>query len=352
MAQPTIDTLTLNSGSGGSDLAGDTVASKFWQATLVGYSTGDGAANVVMADTGLPVVAATGATWACTQSGTWNVGTVTTVTTVTSVTDLAKLGGQAVSMGTGVRDAGTQRVTVSTDDVVPVSQSGTWNVGTVTTVTSVTDLAKLGGQSVSMGTGVRDAGTQRVTVATDDVVPVSQSGTWNVGTVTTVTSVTDLAKLGGQSVSMGTGVRDAGTQRVTVATDDVVPVVPAVQTDFVYDGDTKCTIKRITGLAASGTVNMIAAVGTKKFRVFSLALIATSATVTNVYVHNDDNDILGDSSNPIPLATDADGDNMAGFILPWNPGGWFDTDAVNENLSVTLSAAQDVIYAVTYAEVA
>jgi hypothetical protein len=31
-----------------------------------------------------------------------------------------------------------------------------------------------------MGSGVRAAGTQRVTIATDDIVPASQSGTWTV----------------------------------------------------------------------------------------------------------------------------------------------------------------------------
>lgn len=73
MAQPTFDSLTLNAGSGGSDLAGDSVSTKFWQAILVGFSTGDGSAKVVMADEGMPVVAATGATWTVTNSGTFAV---------------------------------------------------------------------------------------------------------------------------------------------------------------------------------------------------------------------------------------------------------------------------------------
>jgi hypothetical protein len=66
-----------------------------------------------------------------------NAGTVTAVTTVATVTNLAQMGGVAISLNTGVRDTGTQRVTIATDDVVPASQSGTWNVGTVTTVTTV-----------------------------------------------------------------------------------------------------------------------------------------------------------------------------------------------------------------------
>lgn len=45
-----------------------------------------------------------------------------------TVTSLTQMNGQAIAMGTGVRTAGTQRVTIATDDVVPVSQSGSWSV--------------------------------------------------------------------------------------------------------------------------------------------------------------------------------------------------------------------------------
>jgi hypothetical protein len=49
------------------------------------------------------------------------------------------------------------------------------------TLATVTNLSQLGGQNIAMGTGTRSAGTLRVTIATDDIVPVSQSGTWSVG---------------------------------------------------------------------------------------------------------------------------------------------------------------------------
>lgn len=48
--------------------------------------------------------------------------------TLATVTSLTQMNGQAIAMGTGVRTAGTQRVTIATDDVVPASQSGTWTV--------------------------------------------------------------------------------------------------------------------------------------------------------------------------------------------------------------------------------
>jgi len=54
--------------------------------------------------------------------------TLSTVTTIGTVTNLSQLGGSAIAMNTGTRSAGTQRVTIATDDIVPASQSGTWTV--------------------------------------------------------------------------------------------------------------------------------------------------------------------------------------------------------------------------------
>lgn len=42
--------------------------------------------------------------------------------------NISQLGGVAVSMNTGLRDAGTQRVTISTDDLVPVSLEATADI--------------------------------------------------------------------------------------------------------------------------------------------------------------------------------------------------------------------------------
>lgn len=48
--------------------------------------------------------------------------------------------------------------------------------GTITTVSTVTNLAQQGGVAISLNTGIRDAGTQRITIATDDSVPVTNAG--------------------------------------------------------------------------------------------------------------------------------------------------------------------------------
>lgn len=50
--------------------------------------------------------------------------TLAGVTTVSTVTSLTQMNGAAISMNTGVRDAGTQRVTIATNDAVPVTDNG------------------------------------------------------------------------------------------------------------------------------------------------------------------------------------------------------------------------------------
>ena len=126
-----------------------------------------------------------------TTAGSGLSGLSGTINTPQNISNLAQLAGQTIAMGSGVRTAGTQRVTIATDDVVPASQSGTWNIN---------NLVQLGGQAIAMGTGVRTAGTQRVTIATDDVVPASQSGTWNINTVTSVTSITNALPAGTNAI--------------------------------------------------------------------------------------------------------------------------------------------------------
>lgn len=122
---------------------------------------------------------------------------------VGNIDNVSKLGGVAVSMGGGVSDAGTQRVSLASDEPVALAAGAT-------IIGSLDNVEKLGGVAVSMGAGVSDAGTQRVTLASDEPVNVGQ--------------------LAGATVSMGAGVADAGTQRV------VLPDSAPLQTDFYVTG--------------------------------------------------------------------------------------------------------------------
>lgn len=202
----------------------------------------------------------TGRTWtlasgtdsvAAVQSGTWNIGTVTTVSTITN---LSQLNGAAISMNTGVRDAGTQRVTIATNDSVPVT-------GTFFQATQPVSLATL--PALVAGTAIiGKVGIDQTTPGTTNRVDATIAAGQTLATVTTVSTVTNLAQLGGAAISMNTGVRDAGTQRVTIATNDSVPV---------------------TGTVASGASATAAGTSVNRQTALTNTAVAIKASAGNLY---------------------------------------------------------------------
>jgi len=76
-------------------------------------------------------------------------------------------------------------------DVVAALPAGTNAIGKLAANSGVdigdVDVTTINGVAPAFGSGLRGATVQRVTIATDDVVPASQSGTWNVATLTTLT---------------------------------------------------------------------------------------------------------------------------------------------------------------------
>ena len=84
---------------------------------------------------------------------------------------------------------------------------------------------------------------------------ISSTGEVTIAAGQTVAEVTNVQKMGGQNVSMGTGVKDAGTQRITIATDD--PVSLASGTNFIGKVSISpgSTLIPLFILGASGAVN-------------------------------------------------------------------------------------------------
>lgn len=140
--------------------------------------------------------------------------------------------------------------------------------GAIPTVSTVTSVTQFNGQAIALNTGARSAGTLRVTVATDDVVPV-------VGTVA------DAASDSGNPVKIGavgrTANRTAVTdgQRVNVTADDLGRLV--VVQNQVRDLVTQNT----TTISASTAETTILAQAASTFHDIVLLTIAnTSASTT------------------------------------------------------------------------
>lgn len=108
---------------------------------------GSGLTDTELRATAVPVSQVSGVSWSteATQSGTWNIGTVTTVTGVTNSLAVVALDRDGNPLTTGPIAQGDSatalRVVIAgnSDASVTATQTGTWNIGTVTTVTGVTN---------------------------------------------------------------------------------------------------------------------------------------------------------------------------------------------------------------------
>jgi hypothetical protein len=104
--------------------------------------------------------------------------------------------------------------------------------------TNAVSLAQIGATTVASGNGVVGAGVQRVAIASDNTafsVNAAQSGTWNVGTVTSITnavSITPPTLTKGTQGSTGVStqdLKDAGRAIVNAAT--AIAGITAVTTE-------------------------------------------------------------------------------------------------------------------------
>lgn len=136
-------------------------------------------------------------------------------------------------------------------------------------------------------------------------------------------------------------------------TDNEIAPLQVDSQGALYVNDAAAESKQDSGVAAGGTPGadiIIAAVSGKKLLITGLTLIATSTTTNNVFLDNVDNDLLGNVGNPIALSISASGDTIPGLVLQYNQAGHFKTDTVNEAVTLNTSAAEDIIWSVTWIE--
>ena len=120
-------------------------------------------------------------TVAATQSGTWNIGTITTVTSITNTVTVAgnKTNNNAAPGATNIGVLGA----------IANAMAPTWTEGNQVGLS--VDLAgalRVGSHAVTDGGG---------SLTVDGTVAATQSGTWNIGTVTTLTSITNTVTVAG-----------------------------------------------------------------------------------------------------------------------------------------------------------
>lgn len=135
--------------------------------------------------------------------------------------------------------------------------------------------------------------------------------------------------------------RGDATNGAYVQVKSSVALPASGETSTIYNGVTALTPKFATIVAsASGATTIIALVSSKKIRVLAMQLVANAAVNVKWQSHVTPTDLTG-------LAyLSANG----GYVLPYNPVGWFQTIS-GEALDINLSGAQAVGGSLTYVEV-
>lgn len=159
-------------------------------------------------------------------------GSSVTVTsgTVDTVTSLTQMNGAAIAMNTGVRSAGTQRVTIATDDTVQVAQVPATSGGASifhlisAATTNATNVKASAGQLYGWSISNTNAATLYVKLHNTAGTPTAGASVVYViaipgGGVSNIDLATGLAFGTGIGISTVTGVTDASA--VAVAVNDL-----------------------------------------------------------------------------------------------------------------------------------
>lgn len=151
---------------------------------------------------------------------------------------------------------------------------------------------------------------------------------------------------GGSSKTLTDVVTALGAVVLASGTALIGKVSASPETSTVYNGTTALTPRFAkVGTGSSGDNTLVSAVTSKKLRVLACAIIWNADT--NIYFHDNAGTpvpLFGDSTNTLGIKAGG------GFVLPFNPAGWFETTA-GQALVLNQSAANKGAGSLTYVEV-
>ncbi len=233
------DNVTAGSNdAGGAVFATDLVGGAHYPYSKIAFGA-DNTATKVSASDGLPVavvgsVPVTGTFYQATQPVSGTVAISNSITVGGEVGVVAPVGAPIfVSLSDGASQITTLPVSLAS---LPALAAGTNGIGKLTANSGViigaveiaaSQTVGLAAGAAVIGHVILDSGAVTATLSAETtkvIGTVNLSAAQTLATVTTVSTVTNLSQLGGVAIAMNTGTRSTGTQRVTIATDDLVPV--------------------------------------------------------------------------------------------------------------------------------
>lgn len=217
---------------------------------------------------------------------------------------------------------------------IPTNPSGTAMMGQAVMATSLpvvlpsnqivsSNISQIGGTSVTMGQKV-SATSLPVVLPSDQIVS------------------TNLAQVGGSTINLGQ-VTMASSLPVVIANNQAVfPVAAGELTNAIYNATTALTVNFTAVItSASGSTMVVASTTGKQIRVVALQLVISTAS--NIQWQSGTSASVNITGNESLAAN-------AGYVLPYNPVGWFQT-IVSESLWVNSSASSLIGGSLTYINV-
>jgi len=242
------------------------VSGTFWQATQPVSGTVSISGTVGVTQSTSPwVVSLTSTTItgtvACTQSGPWNIGSITTLPALPAnqSVNVAQINGITPLMGNGVTGTGSQRVTIASDNTaftVNAAQSGPWNITNVS-------------GTVSLPTGAATAANQT-----------------NVQTTSTQNQTTpgSLILTGAEYNSAPTAIVSGNTSPLMMDTRGQLRVTNSLRASKGYQYST---------ITVATAQTIVTAGGANNFRdVYSIVITNTSATSVTVLINDGTNNVM------------------------------------------------------------
>lgn len=270
---------TLNPGAGGDVIATDEIGGVKYEVVKVAFGAA-GAVTFVDAANGLPVIV----TGSALPTGAATSALQTTGNASLAAID-AKLGAP-LTVNLGLTDAQLRAAPV------PISGTVTANTGGLTDVQLRATPVPVSGPITDVqlrATPVPVSGPLTDVQLRATAVPISAVNldvllSTRLKSADTLAAVTSLTQFNGVAIALNTGVRSAGTLRVTIATDDLVPVsLPALPAGTNNIGDVDLAAQAAISNNPVGSVSMGNSLG-KAWAGATGNLVTTAVTADQVIV--------------------------------------------------------------------
>lgn len=135
--------------------------------------------------------------------------------------NIQSLSGNTIDIGSGAADVGTQRIIIANDDPligdIDISTSRIAQTVDLANNRLKVDTNSINTVTMAVNSGTLNNGTQRVAIATDDVNMAATAS----GVQSLVMAGVNVSKLASNNIDLNSGNKSTGTQRIVIATDDI-----------------------------------------------------------------------------------------------------------------------------------